>query len=253
MRIEGCVAIVAGGGSGLGAATARMLAGRGARVAVLDFDGGRAEAVADAIGGHAARCDVADEAAVAAAVEGVAGALGEAARIVVNCAGIADAARMVNRRGEVATELFRRVIGVNLLGSYNVMAHAVRAMGGLPEVDGARGVVVNTASAAFQDGQVGQSAYAASKGAVAAMCLPLARELAGQGVRVCAVAPGLFDTPMMEGLPAEVTEKIVADVQFPRRLGRPEEFALMVCQIVENDYLNGEVIRLDGATRLPPR
>ena len=249
MRIDGQTALVAGGGSGLGAATARRLARMGATVAVLDFAEDRARAVAEEIGGTAHPCDVSDEASVAAAVE----AAGPA-RIVVNCAGIADAARIVNRRGEVATELFRRVIGVNLIGTYHVTAHAVRLMAGLePLAGGERGVVVNTASAAYQDGQVGQSAYAASKGAVAAMCLPLARELAGQGVRVCAVAPGLFATPMMEGLPPETVEGIVANVPFPARLGDPDEFALMVAQIVENPYLNGETIRLDAATRLPPR
>ena len=254
MRIEGNAAIVTGGGSGLGAATARWLAGHGARVAVLDHDGGRATIVGDGCGGLGLRCDVTDEAQVEAAVDAVADRFGEPARICVNCAGIADAARIVGRDGATSLPLFRRVIEVNLVGTYAVMSHAARAMASLSALeDGERGVIVNTSSAAYQDGQVGQSAYAASKGAVAAMCLPAAREMARMGIRVCAIAPGLFETPMMEGLPAETVAGIAATVPFPARLGRPDEFARLVGQIVENPYLNGEVIRLDGATRLPPR
>ncbi len=179
---------------------------------------------------------------------------GEAPRIVVSCAGIANAARIVGREGKLSIDTFERVIRVNLIGTYVVMSHCARTMAALPLTDtGERGVIVNTASAAYQDGQFGQAAYAASKGGVASMCLPAARELAQSAIRVMAIAPGLFHTPMMEALPEETTAKIVANIPFPARLGHPEEFALMVAQIAENPYLNGEVIRLDAATRLPPR
>ncbi|KIT14990.1 SDR family oxidoreductase [Jannaschia aquimarina] len=252
MRIDGTSAIVTGGGSGLGAATARHLAARGAKVTILDHDGDKAEAVAAEIGGRAAPCDVTDEARVERAVAAAADAHGTP-RIVVNCAGIANAARIVNRKGETGLATFRRVIEVNLIGSYAVAAHTIRLMQEADPLDDERGVVINTSSAAYQDGQVGQSAYAASKGAIASMCLPLARELAKPGIRVCAIAPGLFHTPMMEALPEETVQKITADVQFPQRLGNPHEFAALAAHIVENRYLNGEVIRIDGATRLPPR
>ena len=254
MNIEGQVAIVTGGGSGLGAATARWLAEKGADVAILDYDGDKAAAVAAEIGGYSQQTDVSVSDEAAAGVTGAMARFGQAARIVVNCAGIAAAARMVNREGKTSIPLFRRVIEVNLIGTYNVMSFAAQAMQDMPALDtGERGVIVNTASAAYQDGQVGQSAYAASKGGVASMCLPLAREMSKMGVRVCAIAPGLFHTPMMEALPQETIDGIVANVPFPARLGDPKEYALMVSQIVENPYLNGEVIRLDGATRLPPR
>jgi NAD(P)-dependent dehydrogenase (short-subunit alcohol dehydrogenase family) len=254
MRIEGLGAIVTGGGSGLGAATARHLAGQGAKVAILDFDGDRAKAVADEIGGLACPVDVGDAAAVEAAVAQAAEHAGGAPRIAVNCAGIADGGKVVGREGKLSIDTFEKVLRVNLLGTYNVMSHAARLMTQADPLDtGERGVIVNTASIAYEDGQVGQSAYAASKGAIAAMCLPAARDLARHGVRVMAIAPGLFRTPMMEGLAPEVTEKIVADIQFPARLGAAEEYALMVAQIVENPYLNGTTIRLDAATRLPPK
>jgi NAD(P)-dependent dehydrogenase (short-subunit alcohol dehydrogenase family) len=254
MRIEGQVAVVTGGGSGLGAATARVMAARGARVGVLDFDAGRADAVAAEVGGVALQADVGDEASVAAAFEALAGHFGTGPRIAVSCAGIADAARIVGRDGRLSVDLFQRVVRVNLTGSFIVMAHAARAMQALdPLEDGERGVIVNTASAAYQDGQVGQAAYAASKGGIASMCLPAARELARSGIRVMAIAPGLFCTPMMEALPPETTEAITANIPFPARLGDPEEFGLMVAQIAENPYLNGTVIRLDAAVRLPPR
>ena len=253
MKIDGTTAIVSGGGSGLGAATARHLAGLGARVGVLDFDAERAAAVADGIGGMAVQADVRNADAVEDAVARLVDALG-APRIAVSCAGIADAGRVVGREGKVSVDLFRRVVEVNLIGTYNVMTYAARAMmENEPDADGQRGVVVNTASIAYQDGQMGQTAYAASKGGVASMCLPAAREMARQGVRVCAIAPGLFRTPMMEGLPEETVAGIAANVPFPARLGDPSEYALLVEQIVRNPYLNGEVIRLDGATRLPPR
>ena len=252
MEISGQLAVVTGGGSGLGAATARHLAQAGARVAILDFDTERAEAVAAEINGRALRVDVGDAAAVGAAMAEVAqmGPL----RVAVNCAGIATAARVVGRDGMPSTEVFERVIRVNLIGTFNVMSHAVAQMKALDVMaSGERGVIVNTSSAAWQDGQIGQAAYAASKGGVAAMCLPVARDLARDAIRCVAIAPGLFRTPMMEALPEETTRAITANIPFPARLGDPAEFALMVGQIVENPYLNGTTIRLDGATRLPPR
>lgn len=252
MQIESQLAVVTGGGSGLGAATARHLAAQGANVAIFDFDQARAEAVAAEIGGRAFKVDVGDAASVGTAMIGATqmGAL----RAVVNCAGIATAARVVGRDGSPSTEVFERVIRVNLIGSFNVMAHAAAVMKGLDPLEGGeRGVIVNTSSAAWQDGQVGQAAYAASKGGIAAMCLPVARDLARDAIRCVAIAPGLFRTPMMEALPEETTRAITANIPFPARLGDPGEFALMVAQIIENPYLNGTTIRLDGATRLPAR
>lgn len=254
MQVSGQIALVTGGGSGLGAATARLLAGRGARVAVLDYDVARANAVAAEIGGLGVQADVGDAASVEAAFARIAEGLGALPRIAVNCAGIGLAARIVGREGKLSIDTFERVIRVNLIGSYIVMSHAVRGMQAQdPLPGGERGVVINTASAAWQDGQVGQAAYSASKGGIASLCLPAARELAQFGIRVMAVAPGLFQTPMMESLPPETTAKITANIPFPARLGDPAEFGLMVAQIVENPYLNGTTIRLDGATRLPPR
>lgn len=254
MQVHGQVALVTGGGSGLGAATARVLAGRGARVAVLDYDGARAQAVADELGGLALPCDVGDAGQVEAAFARLHDHFGTGPRVAVSCAGIGVAARIVGREGKLSLEMFERVIRVNLTGSFIVMSHAARAMQALDPLDGGeRGVIVNTASAAWQDGQVGQAAYSASKGGIAAMCLPAARELAQFGIRVMAIAPGLFETPMMQGLPPETSEKIIANIPFPHRLGTAEEFGLMVAQIAENAYLNGTTIRLDGAVRLPPR
>ena len=253
VNIKGQTAIVTGAASGLGAATARYLAAQGARLAVLDFNADKARAVADALGGHALPCDVGDYASVQFAMGQAEAHLGPP-RIVVNCAGIASAARIVGRDGADSVALFRKVIEVNLLGTYHVMTCAVQSMSALdPLVDGERGVIVNTASAAYEDGQVGQTAYAASKGAVASMCLPAARELARVGIRVVAIAPGLFETPMMQALPQDVTDKITANIPFPHRLGDPAEFGRLVGDIVGNAYLNGTVIRLDGAVRLPPK
>ncbi|TVP72581.1 MAG: SDR family NAD(P)-dependent oxidoreductase [Rhodobacteraceae bacterium] len=254
MQIAGHMAIVTGGGSGLGAATARHLAGLGAEVAIFDFDPERGQAVAGEIGGRAYQVDVGDAEAVGAAVAQAVDASRGALRAVVNCAGVANAARVVQRDGTPSTAVFERVIRVNLIGSFNVMAHACAQMKALEPLDGGeRGVIVNTSSAAWQDGQVGQAAYAASKGGIAAMSLPVARDLARDGIRCVAVAPGLFRTPMMEALPEETTTAITANIPFPARLGDPAEFALMVAQIIENPYLNGTTIRLDGATRLPMR
>lgn len=254
MKISGTVVLVTGGGSGLGAATARRLATQGAKVAILDFDIERAKEVAAEFGGVAVQADVSDEAAVGAAFDQVETALGSAPRVAISCAGIGSAARIVGREGKLSFDVFERTMKVNLFGTYNVMSHAARRMAGLePLKDGERGVVINTASVAFEDGQLGQAAYAASKGAIASMCLPAAREFAQMGIRVMSIAPGLFMTPMMQGLPEEVATKITANIPFPARLGEPDEYALLAQQIIENPFLNGTTIRLDGAVRLPPR
>lgn len=254
MRIDGQVALVTGGGSGLGAATSRQLAEKGAKVAILDFDIERAKTVAADIDGVAVQADVSDEAAVNVAIETASAALGDAPRIAISCAGVGMAARIVGREGKLSFDVFEKTLKVNLFGTYNVMSHAARRMAELdPLTDGERGVIINTASVAFEDGQLGQAAYAASKGAIASMCLPAARELAQSGIRVMSIAPGLFQTPMMEGLPPEIAEKITANIPFPARLGAPEEYALLAEQIVTNPFLNGTTIRLDGAVRLPPR
>lgn len=254
MDISGQVALVTGGGSGLGAATARHLSAQGGKVAILDFDIARAQVVAEEIGGIAVQADVSDEAAVSAAFDAATAHFGSAPRIAVSCAGIGLAARIVGREGKLSFDVFEKTLKVNLFGTYNVMSHAARRMAELePMEDGERGVVINTASVAFEDGQLGQAAYAASKGAIASMCLPAARELAQSGIRVMAIAPGLFMTPMMESLPAEVTAKITANIPFPARLGAAAEYALLAEQIIQNRFLNGTTIRLDGAVRLPPR
>lgn len=254
MKIDGTPAIVTGGGSGLGEATARRLAADGARVAILDFDEDKAKAVAAEIGGTAIKVDVSDEAGVEAAVAAAAEALGGAPRIVVSCAGIGSAARIVGREGKLSTGLFEKTLKVNLFGTFYVMSHAAKLMmEAEPTETGERGVIVNTASLAYEDGQIGQAAYAASKGGVASMCLPAAREFARFGIRVMAIAPGLFETPLMEGLPQEVIDKIVFDIQYPNRLGAPAEYASLAVHIIENAYLNGNTIRLDAATRLPPK
>ncbi len=254
MKLNGQIALVSGGGSGLGAATARYLAQLGAKLAILDYDITRAEAVAQEIGGVAVQADVSDEAQVNAAMDKAEAFLGGAARIAVSCAGVGMAARIVGREGKLSFDVFDRTLKVNLFGTYNVMSHAARRMAELdPLEDGERGVIINTASVAYQDGQLGQAAYAASKGAIASMCLPAAREFARSGIRVMAIAPGLFHTPMMEGLPEEVAAQITANIPFPDRLGQPQEYALLAEQIITNPYLNGTTIRLDGAVRLPPR
>jgi len=254
MEITGQHALVSGGGSGLGAATARHLAAQGAKVSVLDFDIARAQTVADEIGGTAVQADVSDADAVGAAIDAACDHFGTGPRIAVNCAGVGLAARIVGREGKLSFDVFEKTLRVNLFGTYHVMSHAAAKMAELePMADGERGVVINTASVAFEDGQLGQAAYAASKGAIASMCLPAAREFAQTGIRVVAIAPGLFHTPMMEGLPDEVTAKITANIPFPARLGAPSEYALLAEQIITNPFLNGTTIRLDGAVRLPPR
>jgi NAD(P)-dependent dehydrogenase (short-subunit alcohol dehydrogenase family) len=248
-------AVVTGAASGLGAATARAIAARGVHVAVLDRDAERGTQVAAEIGGIFCPTDVADPASVATALDRAAAAHGPA-RIVVSCAGIGPAARTVDREGRAHDpQLFARTIGINLVGTFNVASQAAAAMAALEPLtaDGERGEIVSTASVAAIEGQIGQIAYAASKGGVAAMTLPMARDLARTGIRVMAIAPGLFLTPMLEGLPQEAQASLGAQVPFPARLGDPGEFAALVLHIVENPMLNGTLIRLDGAIRMGPR
>ncbi len=254
MQIKGQVALVTGGGSGLGAAVARELAAQGARVAVLDVNAANALAVAAEIGGIAIACDITDSAAVSAALDRTEAELGTP-RIVMNIAGIGTAKRVLSRDGTPsALEDFERVIRINLLGTYNVVRLAAARIARLePLEDGERGVMMMTASVAAYDGQVGQQAYAASKGGIVSMTLPLARDLAQFGVRVVTVAPGLFLTPLMKELPEPVQQSLAASIPFPKRLGKPEEFASLAAHVVTNTHLNGEVIRLDGALRMAPR
>jgi len=244
---------VPGGGWGLGAATARALAKAGAKVAVLDINEAAAKAVAAEIGGMAARCDVADAASAEAAVAAARAAHGPA-RILINCAGVGDAGRIVGRDGPMPLADFKRVIDINLVGSFNLMRLAAADMMPLAALEeGERGVIISTASVAAFEGQIGQAAYAASKGGIVALTLPAAREFARAGIRVNAIAPGLFQTPMMAGLPQAVQDSLGASVPFPARLGRPEEYARLALDIIANPMLNGATIRLDGALRMAPR
>jgi NAD(P)-dependent dehydrogenase (short-subunit alcohol dehydrogenase family) len=253
MLLDGQAVVVTGGGSGLGAATAALLARAGCRVAVLDINRDAAAASAARCGGVGVACDVADPMSAEAALAEARAANG-VERLLVNCAGVGTAGRIVGRDGPLALEAFERVIRVNLIGSFNMLRLSAAAMCALdPLDDGERGVIVNTASIAAYDGQVGQAAYAASKGGVVGMTLPAARELARAGVRVMTIAPGLFHTPMVAGLPPEVQQSLAASVPYPPRLGLPEEFAALVEHIATNRFLNGEVIRLDGALRMAPR
>ncbi len=253
MEVRSHAAIVTGGGSGLGAAAARMLAADGAKVAVLDLNEAAAADVAAAIGGVAVGCDVGDAVSAEAAIVAATAAHGPA-RILINCAGVGTAGRAVGREGPLALADFEKVVRINLIGTFNLVRLAAAAMYELdPLEDGERGVIVNTASVAAFDGQIGQPAYAASKGGVAAMTLPLAREFASKGIRVMTIAPGIFGTPMLRGLPQEVQDSLGQSVPFPKRLGEPEEFAALVGHIVANRMMNGEVIRLDGAIRMAPK
>jgi NAD(P)-dependent dehydrogenase (short-subunit alcohol dehydrogenase family) len=253
MDIKGHAAVVTGGASGLGAATANELARAGAKVACLDvnFDGARE--VADKIGGCAVRCDVTDAEQAAAALAEARGKHG-VARILIHCAGIGPAKRIVGRDGPMPLGDFERVIKINLIGTFNMMRLVAADMQGTsPLADGERGVIISTASVAAFEGQIGQAAYASSKGGVAALVLPAAREFAQFGIRVNAIAPGIFHTPMLMALPEEAQQSLAAAVPFPKLLGRPDQFAALARHIVENTYLNGEVIRLDGALRMAPR
>jgi NAD(P)-dependent dehydrogenase (short-subunit alcohol dehydrogenase family) len=252
MFLSGVAAIVTGGGSGLGRATAEALAARGAKVAVFDLNPAAAEEAAKAIGGLALVGDVADEASAGAAVAKAAEAHG-AARVLVNCAGVGVAKRVVGREGPQPLAEFEKVIRVNLIGTFNMIRLAAAGMSTLEPIGDERGVVISTASIAAFDGQIGQAAYSASKGGVAAMTLPIARELAQFGVRVNTIAPGIFLTPMLLGLPQAAQDSLGASVPFPARLGQPAEYAALAIHIIENSYLNGETIRIDGALRMAPK
>jgi NAD(P)-dependent dehydrogenase (short-subunit alcohol dehydrogenase family) len=253
MDIKGRVAFVTGGGSGLGAATARALAVAGARIAIFDRDAAKGETIAQQIGGQFFACDVSDAQSAEAAINAAIAVLGAPA-VLVNCAGIGTAGRIVGREGPMPLEDFERVIRVNLVGSFNMMRLCAAAMSlGDPDAEGQRGVIISTASVAAYEGQVGQAAYAASKGGIVSLTLPAAREFARFGVRVLAIAPGLFLTPLLEGLPDETRTALGTAIPNPARLGRPDEFAALVLSMVGNDYLNGEVVRLDGALRMAPK
>lgn len=248
-------AIVTGGASGLGAATARALAGRGAPVAILDLDVERGTRLAREIGGAFVRTDVTDDANVRDALGTVREANGPE-RICVNCAGIATSGRIAGSRGAHDPEILERTIAINLIGTLRVMSHSAAGMiltEPLADENGERGVVINTASVATYDGQIGQVAYAASKGGIAAATLPAARDLAGRGIRVLAIAPGIFDTPLLAGLPESVRASLASQIPEPARLGDPDEFAALACALIENPYMNGETIRIDGAIRMAPR
>jgi NAD(P)-dependent dehydrogenase (short-subunit alcohol dehydrogenase family) len=253
MDIKGHAAVVTGGASGLGAATASELARAGANVTVIDVNLDAARALARKIGGHALQCDVTNAEQSSAALKEAREQSG-AARILVNCAGVGPAKRIVGRDGPMPLAEFERVININLIGTFNMMRLVAADMQSLSTLaDGERGVIIMTASVAAFEGQIGQAAYSASKGGVAALTLPAAREFAQFGIRVATIAPGIFETPMLRALPEEAQKSLAAAVPFPKLLGRPDQFAALARHIIENSYINGEVIRLDGALRLAPR
>ncbi len=250
MDVNGLAAVVSGGASGLGEATARSLAKSGVHVSILDINGEGAKSVAGDIGGVAFACDISSAEGVETAINGAAEAHGPA-RIAINCAGIGRPAKIVGRDGPQNLEVFRRIIDINLVGTFNLLRLAGAGMQDLNPLDGGeRGVIINTASVAAFEGQIGQAGYSASKGGVAAMTLPAAREFARFGIRVLTIAPGIFDTPMLSGLSQEVQDSLGSSVPFPSRLGKPEEYAALVMHMVSNAMLNGEVVRLDGAIRM---
>ena len=252
MEIKGKVFIVTGGASGLGEGTARMLAAEGGQVVIADMQVEKGEAVAKDIGGVFVKCDVSQETDGRAVVE-KATSLGKLMGLV-NCAGIAPAEKTVGKSGAHKLDVFARTISINLLGSFNMIRLAAEAMcKNEPEATGERGVMISTASVAAYDGQIGQAAYSASKGGIVGMTLPIARDLARNGIRNMTIAPGIFGTPMLFGMPQEVQDALAAGVPFPSRLGTPQDYAKLVRHIFENDMLNGEVIRLDGAIRLAPK
>jgi NAD(P)-dependent dehydrogenase (short-subunit alcohol dehydrogenase family) len=254
MQLKDQAALVTGGASGLGAATARRLAKEGAKVAVCDINAKLAETVAAEIGGVAVACDVADAASAEAAIAAAAKAHGPA-RVLVNCAGIGVAKRVIGREGPMPLADFDKVIRVNLIGSFNMLRLATAEMSRLEPLaaTGERGVVISTASVAAYDGQIGQAAYSASKGGIVAMTLPIARELAQFGIRVLTIAPGLFLTPLLANLTQEAQDSLAAAIPFPRRLGHADEFASLAMHMIDNPYLNGEVVRLDASLRMAPR
>jgi len=253
MQVKGHAAVVTGGASGLGAATARALAKAGAKVAVLDVNEAAARAIASEIGGIAVLCDVSDARSADAAIAKAREAHG-AARIAVNCAGIGPAARIVGKEGPLELDQFRRVIEINLIGTFNILRLTAADMIKLePLGDGERGVIVSTASVAAFEGQIGQAAYAASKGGIVSLALPAAREFARSGIRVNTIAPGLFATPLLLGMPQNVQDSLAASVPFPSRFGKPEEYAATILHIIDNPMINGECVRLDGALRMQPK
>jgi NAD(P)-dependent dehydrogenase (short-subunit alcohol dehydrogenase family) len=253
MDISGCAAIITGGASGLGAATAQMLTAAGAKVAILDVNDDGARAVAQKIGGLAVHCDVTSAEQTVAAIAAARDKHG-VARIVLNCAGVGPAKRIVGRDGPMPLADFERVIAINLIGTFNVMRLVAVDMQALaPLADGERGIIICTASVAAYEGQIGQAAYAASKGGIVGLVMPAAREFAQFGIRVNAVAPGIFSTPMLHALPEQAQQSLAASVPFPKLLGKPEQYAALVRHMIENSYLNGEVVRLDGALRMAPR
>jgi len=253
MLIKNCVFLITGGASGLGAATARMAVENGGKVVLADLQADLGEKLAKEIGGRFAKCDVTSEAdgkaAVALAVKEFGGV-----HVLVNCAGIAIAERTLGKEAPHDLARFARVVNINLIGTFNMIRLAADAMAKAgPNAAGERGVIINTASVAAYDGQIGQAAYSASKGGIVGMTLPIARDLSRNGIRVCTIAPGLFETPMMQGLPKEAQESLGKQVPFPSRLGRPAEYAQLARAIIENEMLNGETIRLDGAIRMAPK
>ncbi len=255
MNLKDSVALITGGGSGLGEATAREFSSAGAKAAILDLPSSPGARVAESLGANAlfVAADVISEKEVADAIAKAAARFGTI-HIAVNCAGIGRAMRTVTKEGPHSLELFNRVVAINLVGTFNVIRLAAAQMAkNQPNADGERGVIINTASVAAFDGQIGQAAYSASKGGVVGMTLPIARDLASLGIRVCTIAPGTFETPMLAGLPDPQRKALAAQIPFPQRLGKPSEYAALARQIVENAMLNGETIRLDGALRMPPR
>lgn len=250
MKLDQTCAVITGGASGLGEATARHFAANGAKVALFDLNEERGQQVAADLGGSFHKTDVTDEDSVAAAIAAAKTAMGTITA-AVNCAGIAPAATTIGKKGPHPLHVFQQTIDINLVGSFNVARLAAEVIAeNAAEADGARGVIINTASIAAMDGQRGQAAYAASKGGIVGLSLPMARDLARSGIRVMAIAPGIFLTPMLQGLPQEVQDQLAADVTCPKRLGDPSEYARLAGFIVENGYLNGEVIRIDGALRM---
>lgn len=255
MEIKGCTAVVTGGASGLGEATVKALIGKGANAAIFDFDEERGIQIADQLGDSVIFCktDVTDESTVQQAVDKTVEAFG-GIHFAINCAGVATPAKILSKRGPIAVEQFSRVVQINLTGTLIVIKLAAEKMiNNTPNDDGEKGVVINTASVAAFDGQIGQAAYSASKAAVVGMTLPIAREFADYGIRVVTIAPGLFETPMLAGLPEKAKASLVTQVPFPKRLGRPHEYAMLVQHIIENPLLDGETIRLDQAIRMGAR
>lgn len=253
MDIKGLAAIVTGGASGLGRATATMLAAQGAKVAIFDLNEDAGKAVAAEIGGLYVGVNVADDASVTAGLDTAEGAHG-VARILVNCAGIAPAVKTVGKENlPHPLDSFAKTVTVNLIGTFNMISKFAARAAAAEESDGERGVIVNTASVAAYDGQIGQAAYSASKGGIVSLTLPMARDLMGEGIRVNAILPGIFDTPLMARASDKVRDALSATVPFPKRFGKPEEFAAMALAMIENDYWNGEYVRLDGGLRMPPR